>query len=157
VNDADVVARLSSMGIELPEPPAAVAAYLPVVMSGGLAFVAGQVALVGGELLHPGRLGEAVSLEQGTEAARRCALQALSALRSALGGTFDRLERVLKVDVFVASTPAFTDQPKVANGASELLAEVLGEPGRHARAAVGVASLPLGACVEVALTAAISG
>lgn len=157
MNDADVVARLSSMGIELPEPPAAVAAYLPVVMSGGLAFVAGQVALVGGELLHPGRLGEAVSLEQGTEAARRCALQALSALRSALGGTFDRLERVLKVDVFVASTPAFTDQPKVANGASELLAEVLGEPGRHARAAVGVASLPLGACVEVALTAAISG
>jgi enamine deaminase RidA (YjgF/YER057c/UK114 family) len=157
VNDADIVARLSSMGIELPEPPAAVAAYLPVVMSGGLAFVAGQVALVGGELLHPGRLGEAVSLEQGTEAARRCALQALSALRSALGGTFDRLERVLKVDVFVASTPAFTDQPKVANGASELLAEVLGEPGRHARAAVGVASLPLGACVEVALTAAISG
>ncbi|HEY7400910.1 MAG TPA: RidA family protein [Actinomycetota bacterium] len=157
MNDADIVARLSSMGIELPEPPAAVAAYLPVVMSGGLAFVAGQVALVGGELLHPGRLGEAVSLEQGTEAARRCALQALSALRSALGGTFDRLERVLKVDVFVASTPAFTDQPKVANGASELLAEVLGEPGRHARAAVGVASLPLGACVEVALTAAISG
>jgi len=144
------------MGIELPEPPAAVAAYLPVVVSGGIAFVAGQVALVDGELLHPGRLGEGVSLEQGMEAARRCALQALSALRAGLGGSLDRLDRVLKVDVFVASTPAFTDQPKVANGASELLAEVLGEPGRHARAAVGVASLPLGACVEIALTAAVS-
>jgi enamine deaminase RidA (YjgF/YER057c/UK114 family) len=156
MDDADVLARLSTLGFELPTPPAAIAAYLPVVVSGGVAYVAGQIPLVDGELLHPGRLGEDVSLEQGVEAARRCGLQALSALLAALGGTFEGLERLLKVDVFVASTPTFTDQPKVANGVSELLAEALGEPGRHARAAVGVASLPMGACVEVALTAAVS-
>ncbi|HEV8564070.1 MAG TPA: RidA family protein [Actinomycetota bacterium] len=156
MNDADVLARLSSLGLELPSPPSAVAAYVPVVVSDGLAFLAGQVPLVDGKLLHPGRLGQDVSLEQGVEASRRCALQAISALRAALGGTLEGLDRLLKVEVFVASTPAFSDQPKVANGASELLAEVLGEPGKHARVAVGVASLPLGACVEVAVTAAVS-
>lgn len=156
MNDADVLARLTSLGLELPPPPSAIAAYVPVVVSGGVAFLAGQIPLVDGELLHPGRLGADVSLEQGIEAAGRCALQALSALRAALGGTLEGLERLLKVDVFVASTPDFTDQPKVANGASELLAEVLGEAGKHARAAVGAASLPMGACVEVAITAAIS-
>jgi enamine deaminase RidA (YjgF/YER057c/UK114 family) len=156
MNDAEVLSRLSSLGLELPPPPSAIAAYIPVVMSGGIAFLAGQIPIVDGELLHPGRLGEDVSLEQGLEAGRRCALQAISALRAALGGTLDRLERLLKVEVFVASTPEFTDQPKVANGASELLAEVFGEPGRHARVAVGVASLPLGACVEIAMTAAVS-
>jgi enamine deaminase RidA (YjgF/YER057c/UK114 family) len=156
VNDAEVLARLAALGLELPPPPSAIAAYIPVVVSSGIAFLAGQIPMVDGALLHPGRLGEAVSIEQGSEAGRRCALQALSALRAALGGTLEGLERLLKVEVFVASTPEFTDQPQVANGASELLAEVLGEPGKHARVAVGVASLPLGACVEIAVTAAIT-
>jgi enamine deaminase RidA (YjgF/YER057c/UK114 family) len=156
VNDAEILARLSSLRLELPPPPSAVAAYVPVVVSGGLAFVAGQIPMVDGALLHPGRLGEDVSLEQGVEASRRCALQALAALRAGLGDTFEPLERLLKVEVFVASLPSFTDQPKVANGASDVLVDVLGESGKHARAAVGVASLPLGACVEVAIVAAIA-
>ena len=147
--------RLAELGLELPPPPQAIAAYLPVVVHGNLAFVAGQVPMVDGALLHAGTLGDSVSIEDGQEAARRAVLQSLSALRDALG-SFDRLERILKLDVFVASAPTFTDQPKVANGASELLVDVLGEAGRHARAAVGVPSLPLGASVEVVVTAAVS-
>jgi enamine deaminase RidA (YjgF/YER057c/UK114 family) len=147
--------RLAELGLELPPPPQAIAAYLPVVVHGNLAFVAGQVPMVDGALLHAGTLGDSVSIEDGQEAARRAVLQSLSALRDALG-SFDRLERILKLDVFVASAPTFTDQPKIANGASELLVDVLGEAGRHARAAVGVPSLPLGASVEVVVTAAVS-
>jgi enamine deaminase RidA (YjgF/YER057c/UK114 family) len=147
--------RLAELGLELPPPPQAIAAYLPVVVHRNLAFVAGQVPMVDGALLHAGTLGDSVSIEDGQEAARRAVLQSLSALRDALG-SFDRLERILKLDVFVASAPTFTDQPKIANGASELLVDVLGEAGRHARAAVGVPSLPLGASVEVVVTAAVS-
>lgn len=146
--------RLRGLGLELPEAPRPVANYVPVVVAGGLAFVAGQVATEGGAPLHRGRLGAEVSVEQGREAARRCALQALAALRAELGG-FDRLERIVQVTVFVSSAPGFTDQPQVANGASDLLVEALGDAGRHARAAVGVAELPLGAPVEVALVAAV--
>jgi enamine deaminase RidA (YjgF/YER057c/UK114 family) len=104
-------------------------------------------------VLHPGHLGDDVTVEQGVEAARRAAVQALAALRGALG-SFDDVEVIAQLTVFVAATPAFTEHPKVANGASELLADVLGEAGQHARAAVGVASLPLGASVEVAMVAA---
>lgn len=147
--------RLAELGIELPPPPQPVASYVPVVVAGDLAFVAGQVPMVEGRLLHPGRLGREVSIEQGQEGARRCALQALSALAAELGSP-DRIERIVQVGVFVASAPGFTDQPRVANGASDLLFEVLGEAGRHARAAVGVSELPLGACVEVVLTARVS-
>jgi enamine deaminase RidA (YjgF/YER057c/UK114 family) len=147
----DAIARL---GIQLPPAPRPLASYVPVRLAGGLAYVSGQVASVDGELMHPGRLGAGVSLEQGQEAARRCALQALSALREELG-SLDRVTGVVQVSVFVASDPSFTEQPKVGNAASDLLAEVFGEPGRHARAAVGVASLPLGASVEVALVATI--
>jgi enamine deaminase RidA (YjgF/YER057c/UK114 family) len=153
VNDVDE--RLAELGLELPPAPQPIAAYVPVVVHGGLAFVAGQVPMVDGALLHPGTLGDTVSIEDGQEAARRAVLQALSVLRDALG-SFTRLERIVKLDVFVASAPSFTDQPKVANGASELLVDVLGEAGRHARAAVGVPSLPLGASVEVVVTAAVS-
>jgi enamine deaminase RidA (YjgF/YER057c/UK114 family) len=142
--------RLSELGIELPPVPAPVASYVPVRLVPGLAFVAGQIP--DGARLHPGRLGEDVSLEQGQEAARRCALQALSALRDALG-SLERVSGIVKVEVFVASAPGFTDQPKVANGASDVLVEIFGDEGRHARAAVGVVDLPLGACVEVAMTA----
>jgi enamine deaminase RidA (YjgF/YER057c/UK114 family) len=146
--------RLTELGIELPPAPAPVASYVPVRVAGGLAFVAGQIPLDAGALLSPGKLGAEVSLEQGVEAARRCALQALAALRDALG-SLDRVREVVKVDVFVASAPGFVDQPKVANGASDTLVEIFGEAGRHARAAVGVAELPLGASVEVAVLVAI--
>ena len=155
MNDADVLRRLTELGIELPPPPEALAAYVPVRVVAGLAFVAGQVPMVDGEVLHGGRLGDDVSVEQGTDAARHGAVQALSALRGALG-TFDRIEALAQVTVFVAATAGFTQHPAVANGASELLVEALGDEGKHARAAVGVASLPLGASVEVAVTAALS-
>jgi enamine deaminase RidA (YjgF/YER057c/UK114 family) len=146
--------RLRELGIELPPPPSAVASYVPVRVSGSLAFVAAQIPLVDGEMLHPGKLGGEVSVEQGAEAARRCALQALAALREELG-SLDRIRGIVQVSAFVASAPGFTDQPKVANGASDFLVEVFGEAGRHARAAVGVAELPLGAPVEVALVVEI--
>ena len=146
--------RLRELGIELPPPPSAVASYVPVRVSGSLAFVAGQVPLVEGEMLHPGKLGTDISVERGAEAARRCALQALAALRDGLG-SLDRVAGIVQVSVFVASAAGFTDESKVANGASDLLVEVFGDAGRHARAAVGVAELPLGASVEVALIAEI--
>jgi enamine deaminase RidA (YjgF/YER057c/UK114 family) len=156
VDDDAILARLFELGIELPPPPTALAAYMPCVVHGGLAVVAGQVPMPGGTLLHPGHLGDRVTIDEGAEAARHAALQALSALRDGLG-SFDRLARLLQVTVFVASTPDFVDHPTVANGASDLLVEVLGDDGRHARAAVGVASLPLGASVEVTVIAAVAG
>lgn len=154
MDDDHILRRLSELGEELPSPPQPLAAYVPVVVSGPLAFVAGQVPMLDGALLHPGLLGETVRIDEGSAAARRAALQALSALRGELG-SFDRLERIVHVTVYVAATTAFTEHPKVANGASELLLDVLGEAGRHARAAVGVSSLPLGSSVEVAVTAEI--
>jgi enamine deaminase RidA (YjgF/YER057c/UK114 family) len=155
MDDESILGRIQELGLELPAPPAAVAAYLPCVIHGSLAFVAGQIAMSGGEVLHPGSLGDGVGLDEGIQAARQAALQALSALREALGGSFERVERILQVTVFMASVPGYVDHPKVANGASELLAEILGELGRHARAAVGVSSLPLGAPVELVMTAAV--
>jgi len=139
--------RLAELGIALPQPAAPVAAYVPVVVAGNLAHVSGQLPFVDGQLVT-GRLGEDVSLEQGTAAARACGLMILAQLASALG-SLDRVERVVKLGAFVSSAAGFTDQPKVANGASELMAEVFGEAGRHARSAVGVPVLPLGAAVEV--------
>ena len=142
------------MGIELPPVPSPVASYIPVVVSGGLAFVAGQIPLSEGEVLVTGKLGAELDAVAGADAARRCAIQALAALRAELG-SLDRIRRIVRLTVFVASAPGFTDQPKVANGASDLLGEVFGEPGKHARSAVGVAELPLGAPVEVEVTAEI--
>jgi enamine deaminase RidA (YjgF/YER057c/UK114 family) len=147
--------RLHEMGLELPPAPQPVASYVPVVVSRGLAFVAGQVALSEGKLMWSGRLGADVDIEAGAEAARRCALQALAALKAELG-SLDRVKRIVRVAVFVASAEGFTDQPKVANGASDLLVEVFGDAGRHARAAVGVSELPMGAPVEVELVAEIA-
>lgn len=152
MDDRAVLDRIAELGLELPPPPAAVASYLPVRVAGSLAFVAGQVAMVDGDVVHPGVVGGDVSVDAAAGAARRGALQALSALRAALG-TFEPLAGIAQVTVYVASAPGFTDHPAVANGASDLLVDVLGEPGRHARAAVGVPSLPLGTCVEVAVTA----
>jgi enamine deaminase RidA (YjgF/YER057c/UK114 family) len=142
--------RLVELGVELPPAPSPVASYLPVKVVGGLAWVAGQVPMRDGAVTVSGKVGADVTTEEANAGARRCAVQALAALRAALG-TLDRVTGVVKLDVFVASAPGFTDQPTVANGASDLLVEVFGDPGRHARAAVGVPELPLGAAVEVAL------
>ena len=139
--------RLAELGIELPTPAAPVAAYVPVVVAGGMAYVSGPLPFVGGQLVT-GRLGDDVSLEQGTAAAQACGLMILAQLKATLG-SLDRVERVVKLGAFVNSTMDFTDQPKVANGASELMAQVFGEAGKHARSAVGVPVLPLGAAVEV--------
>ena len=139
--------RLAELGIELPAAAAPVAAYVPVVVVGPIAHVAGQLPFVDGQLVT-GRLGEDVSLEQGVAAARACGLMILAQLESALG-SLDRIERIVKLGAFVNSAGSFTDQPKVANGASELMAEVFGDAGKHARSAVGVPVLPLGAAVEV--------
>lgn len=151
MNDADILERIADLGLELPPPPQAVAAYVPVVVSGSMAFAAGQIPMIDGVVQHPGTVGAEVSVEDAADAAGRCALQALSALRAELG-SLDRLRRVLQVAVYVAAADGFTEHPKVANGASELLVAVLGEEGKHARAAVGVGSLPLGSCVEVVVT-----
>jgi enamine deaminase RidA (YjgF/YER057c/UK114 family) len=147
--------RLSSLGLELPPVAAPLASYIPVVVSGGLAFVAGQVPVSEGKPLATGKLGAELDVDAGAGLARRCALQALAALQAELG-SLDRIRRIVKLTVFVASAPGFTDQPKVANGASDLLAEVFGEMGRHARSAVGVSELPLGVPVEVEVTAEVS-
>lgn len=144
--------RLAELGIELPPAPSALAAYVPVRVVGRFAYVSGQVPLVDGVPLHPGKVGDAVTVEEGAEAARRCALQALSALRAALG-SLDLVTGIAQLSVFVASATGFTDQPKVANGASDLLVEVFGEAGKHSRIAIGVAELPLGVPVELAVIA----
>lgn len=141
-----IEARLAELGIILPEAAAPVASYQPVVIAKGLAHVSGQLPFVGGKLVT-GRLGEDVSIDDGYAAARACGLMIAAQLRAA--GVLDQVERVVKLGAFVNSTPDFTDQPKVANGASELMFEIFGEAGRHARSAVGVPVLPLGAAVEV--------
>lgn len=154
MRDEDVMTRLQELGLELPAAPRPLASYVPCVVHGDTAWVAGQVPLVEGVPTPAGLLGTDVTVEQGAAGARRAALQALSALRACIG-TFDRLERIVQVSVFVAASAAFFDHPAVANGASDLLVDVLGDEGRHARAALGCASLPLGAAVEVTLTAAV--
>jgi enamine deaminase RidA (YjgF/YER057c/UK114 family) len=142
-----IQSRLADLGIALPAAAAPVAAYVPVVVAGNLAHVSGQLPFVDGQLVT-GRLGEGVSLDEGFAAARACGLMILAQLEAALG-SLDRVERIVKLGAFVNSAASFTDQPKVANGASELMAEVFGEAGKHARSAVGVPILPLGAAVEV--------
>jgi enamine deaminase RidA (YjgF/YER057c/UK114 family) len=154
MHDADVLARLAELGIELPPPPMPVASYVPVVITGSRAYVAGQVPMIDGSVIHPGHLGQDVSIEDASIAARQGALQSLAALRSALG-SFDGLRRIVSVTVYIAAAPDFIEHPRVANGASDLLAEVLGDAGKHARAAVGVSSLPLGASIEVQVTAEV--
>lgn len=145
--DKQVDAKLAELGLTLPQAAAPVAAYVPAVEAGGLLHISGQLPFRDGQVVT-GRLGDGVSLEQGQEAAKLCGLMIAAQIKSALGG-FARVRRIVKLGVFVNSTPGFTDQPKVANGASELMAELFGEAGRHARSAVGVAVLPLGAAVEV--------
>ena len=140
--------RLKELGIALPETAAPVANYVPFVRSGNTLYVSGQVSRdASGPIL--GRLGDGVDAAAGSAAARTCAIQLVAQVRAALDGDLERLVRVVKLTGFVNSAPGFTDHPKVVNGASDLLVEVFGDKGRHARSAVGVAALPLGVAVEV--------
>ena len=141
-------ARLAELGIKLPEAAAPVAAYVPALEVGGLLYISGQLPFRADGSLIVGRLGEDVDLGHGREAAERCAVMLIAQMKKALGA-LDRVERIVKLGAFIASDPLFTEQPKVANGASELMEKVFGEAGRHARSAVGVPVLPLGAAVEI--------
>lgn len=146
--------RLRELGIDLPPAAAPVASYVPVAVAGGLAFVAGQIPLEDGKPMVTGRLGAELETDEGARWARRCGLQALAALRAELG-SLDRVAGIVKVTVWVASTDGFAEQPRVANGASDLFVDVFGEDGKHARAAVSAQALPLGAPVEVEVVAEI--
>ena len=142
-----IAEKLAHLGLKLPKPAAPVAAYVPAVEVGGLLHISGQLPFRGSDLMT-GRLGEDVDIEFGYEAARNCALMLVAQMERALG-SLDRVERIVKLGAFVNSDPRFTDQAKVANGASELMEALFGENGKHARSAVGVPVLPLGAAVEV--------
>ena len=142
--------RLAELGLSIPEVPAPVAAYVPAVRSGNQVFTSGQLPMREGQLITTGKVGGEVTAEEAVECARQCALNAIAAVRAEIG-ELSNIKRIVKVVAFVASTPDFTGQPGVANGASELFGEVFGEVGQHARSAVGVPVLPLDAPVEVEL------
>jgi len=144
-----ITTRLAELGIELPEPAAPAANYIPFVVTGNLIFVSGQITVWNGELRHIGRLGENIDIDEGYQAARLCGLNLIAQAKAAVQGDLDKIKRVVKLGGFVNSTPDFTDQPKVINGTSDLMAEVFGEGGKHARFAVGAPTLPLGVAVEV--------
>ncbi len=141
--------KLKEFGLVLPEAAAPVASYVPTVEADGMLYVSGQISFAADGSLIKGRLADDMSVEQGQAAAERCALMILAQVKAALGGSFGRIERVVKLGVFVQCTPDFTQQPEVANGASDLFVKVLGDAGKHARAAVGVPALPRGVAVEV--------
>lgn len=149
-----IEARLAARGLTLPEAAAPVAAYVPAVEAGGLLHISGQLPFEDGTLMT-GRLGEDRDLDYGIRAAERCGLMLVAQIKKALDGDLSRVRRIVKLGVFVNSHGDFTDQPKVANGASELMADLFGDAGRHARSAVGVPVLPLGAAVEVDAIVAI--
>ena len=144
-----ITTRLAELGIEVPEPAAPAANYIPFVVTGNLIFVSGQITVWNGELRHIGRLGENIDIDEGYQAARLCGLNLIAQAKAAAQGDLDKIKRVVKLGGFVNSTPDFTDQPKVINGTSDLMAEVFGEGGKHARFAVGAPTLPLGVAVEV--------
>ena len=144
-----IAETLASLGIVLPVPTTPVAAYVPYVVTGNLVFLSGQLPMENGVLKYMGTLGAGVDVSTGLAAARLCGLNLLAQLQQACGGDLDRVARCVKLGGFVASTPDFYDHPQVINGASELMIQVFGEAGRHARAAVGVAALPRNAAVEV--------
>ena len=145
-------ARLAKLSIELPQAAAPVAIYVPYVISGNLVFVSGQVTLWNGELQYVGKLGQDFGVDEGYQAARLCGLNLIAQARNATDGELDSIKRVVRLGGFVNSTSDFTDQPKVINGASGLMAEVFGNAGQHARATVSAASLPFGVAVEVEAT-----
>lgn len=150
---SEVEKKLEELGIKLSGVPKPVAAYVPYTVAGNIIFISGNLPIVKGELKYKGRLGDEISLEDGKEAARLAAINAISALRAAAAGNLDAVELIVRIEGFVASTPEFTDHPKVVNGASELILEVFGDAGRHSRFAVGCSSLPLGTPVEIGMIA----
>jgi enamine deaminase RidA (YjgF/YER057c/UK114 family) len=154
VGGVDAYARLAELGLTLPQVVPPLAAYVPAVQSGNYVYVSGQLPMVDGKMPYVGKVGAEVTPEQGAELARYCGLNALAAIDALVG--LGRLVKIVKITGFVASAPGFTGQPAVVNGASELFGEVLGEIGRHARSAVGVAELPLGAPVEVEVIAEVA-
>ncbi len=143
--------RLEKIGLNLPAIPKPVAAYIPAKQTGNLVFTAGQLPMVDGELISKGLLGQDVEIDEANKAARICTLNALAAIKGVIGD-LDRIKQIVRVVGYVASVPTFTQQPAVVNGASELLLEIFGENGKHARSAVGMAVLPLNASVEIELT-----
>ncbi|HEV8172767.1 MAG TPA: RidA family protein [Actinoplanes sp.] len=151
---ADAYARLAELGLTLPQVVPPLAAYVPAVQSGNYVYVSGQLPMVDGKLPYVGKVGAEVTVEQGAEMARTCALNALAAIDALVG--LGRVVKIVKLTGFVASAEGFTGQPAVINGASQLFGDVLGELGRHARSAVGVAELPLGAPVEVEVIAEVA-
>jgi enamine deaminase RidA (YjgF/YER057c/UK114 family) len=144
-----IAARLEELGIVLPDPPRPVAAYVPFTIAGTLIFISGQVSAAPGGASFRGKLGQDLDVAQGQQAARVCALNILAQLSAALDGQLDRVQQIMKLGGFVNCIDGFTEQPQVVNGASELMVELFGDKGRHARAAVGVNALPLGMAVEV--------
>ncbi len=152
-----IEARLKELNITLPEAAAPVASYVAAVRTGNLIFVSGQVTRNNDKLEYVGKLGREFDVAQGQQAARLCALNIIAQLKKALAGNLDRVKRCVKVTGFVNGTPEFADQPKVINGASDLLVDVFGEAGKHARAAVGMGSLPLGVAVEVEAVFEVAG
>lgn len=146
---SDIEARLAELGLALPEATAPVANYLPFVRSGNLVFVSGQLPMKDGKLLFTGKVGESVSVGEAVICARQCALNIIAQVKAACDGDLDRVARIIKLGGFVAGGSDFTEHPKVVNGASDLMVDVFGDAGRHARAAVGSPSLPLDAPVEV--------
>lgn len=140
--------RLAELGVTLPDAPAPAANYVPFVQVGDTLYVSGQISNDGGTLIT-GKLGDTLEVETGAKAAKTCAIALLAQVKMACGGDIERLQRVVKLTGFVNSTPDFTDQPKVINGASDFLVEALGDAGRHARSAVSAAALPLGVAVEI--------
>jgi enamine deaminase RidA (YjgF/YER057c/UK114 family) len=144
-----IESRLRELGIALPTPPAPVASYVPTVTSGNLVFVSGQITSTAEGLKYVGVVGKDLTVDDGKAAARLCAVNLVAQAKSACGGDLDRVKRCVKLTVFVNATPEFTQHPEVANGASDLLVEVFGEAGKHARAALGAGSLPRGVACEV--------
>ncbi len=140
--------KIKELGFELPGTPKPVAAYIPAIRSKDLVYTAGQIPMVKGDLKYKGKVGTDIELEDAQKAAEICALNCLAAVKG-IAGNLDKIERIIKLTVFVNSADGFTEQPKVANGASELVGKILGENGKHARSAVGVSELPLNAAVEI--------
>ncbi len=150
-----IEARIAALGHTLPEPAAPVAAYVPAVEAGGMLYVSGQLPFVSGTLMT-GKVGDTRSAEEGKQAAQACGLMLIAQIKKALG-SLDRVDRIVKLGVFVAATPDFTGQPQVANGASDLMEAVFGEAGKHARSAVSAPALPLDATVEIDAVIAVRG
>jgi enamine deaminase RidA (YjgF/YER057c/UK114 family) len=146
---SSIAGRLERLGIILPEPPKPVASYVGYVREGNLVFISGQLPFVGGKLGKTGIVGRDVTVAEATAEARVCAINLLAQARAACGGDLDRISRCVRLGAFIACGSDFAEHPKIVNGASDLMFEVLGEAGQHARTSVGVASLPMQACVEV--------